>query len=84
MPFYIKHKEIIKKAINCLIEAMELAAEENLIGFFLFSIDEVGDPQKENIKLPNLTNEYHPKLYRKLSLCYKEKINLAKLVLKLV
>ena len=50
MPFYIKHKEIIRKLLLSLIEAMELAAEENLIGFFLFSIDEVGDLLKEIFK----------------------------------
>jgi LuxR family maltose regulon positive regulatory protein len=44
-----------QKAITCLIEAMELAAEENLIGFFLFSIDEVGDLYKEIFKILNIT-----------------------------
>ena len=44
-----------QKAISCLIEAMELASEENLIGFFLFTIDEVGDLYKEIFKILNLT-----------------------------
>jgi LuxR family transcriptional regulator, maltose regulon positive regulatory protein len=39
-----------QKAITSLTEAMELASEENLIGFFLFSIDEIGDLIKEILK----------------------------------
>ncbi|MBK7712341.1 MAG: hypothetical protein IPJ37_16320 [Bacteroidales bacterium] len=40
-----------QKAIANLMEAMELAAEENLIGFFLFCIDEAGDLFKEIFKI---------------------------------
>jgi LuxR family transcriptional regulator, maltose regulon positive regulatory protein len=39
-----------QKAITSLTEALELAAEENLIGFFLFCIDEIGDLLKEIFK----------------------------------
>jgi LuxR family maltose regulon positive regulatory protein len=40
-----------QKAITSLLEAMELADEENLIGFFIFCIDEIGDLLKEIFKL---------------------------------
>jgi len=63
-----------QKAITCLIEAMELAAEENLIGFFLFSIDEVGDLYKEIFKLPNLTKtNITPKFIENLKLAIQRK-----------
>ena len=39
-----------QNAIANLKEAMELAAEENLIGFFIFCIDEIGDLLKELFK----------------------------------
>jgi LuxR family transcriptional regulator, maltose regulon positive regulatory protein len=45
-----------KKAITSLTEAIELAAEENLIGFFLFCIDEVGDLLKEIFKTQIVEN----------------------------
>jgi len=39
-----------QKAITSLTEALELADEQNLIGFFLFCIDEIGDLIKEIFK----------------------------------
>jgi LuxR family transcriptional regulator, maltose regulon positive regulatory protein len=36
-----------QKAITSLLEAMELAAEENLIGFFLFCVNQIGNLLKE-------------------------------------
>jgi LuxR family maltose regulon positive regulatory protein len=39
-----------QNAITNLIEAMELAGEENLISFFIFCMDEVGDLLKEIFK----------------------------------
>jgi LuxR family maltose regulon positive regulatory protein len=45
-----------QKAITSLTEAMELASEENLIGFFLFCIDEVGDLLKEIFKTQIVAN----------------------------
>jgi LuxR family maltose regulon positive regulatory protein len=53
---------------------MELAAEENLIGFFLFSIEEVGDLYKEIFKLPNLTKtNITPKFIENLKLAIQRK-----------
>ena len=39
-----------QNAISSLIETMELAAKENIIGFFIFYIDEIGDLLKEIFK----------------------------------
>jgi LuxR family maltose regulon positive regulatory protein len=45
-----------QKAITDLIEAMELAQGENLISFFIFCMDEVGDLLKEIFKTQIVTN----------------------------
>ena len=45
-----------QEAITYLIEAMELAQGENLISFFIFCMDEVGDLLKEIFKTQIVTN----------------------------
>jgi LuxR family maltose regulon positive regulatory protein len=68
-----------QKAIASLIEAMELAAEENLIGFFIFSIDEVGDLYKEIFKILSITKTNIPsKFIENLKLAIERRDKLSK------
>jgi LuxR family maltose regulon positive regulatory protein len=66
-----------QKAITALIEAMELASEENLVSFFLFGIDEIGDLLKEIFKIQATSKTNIPKQFidkLKFSIERKEKL----------
>jgi len=68
-----------QKAVTDLMEAMELAAEENLISFFIFCMDEVGDLLKEIFKTHIVTKtNISAKFIENLKLAIERKEKLKK------
>lgn len=70
-----------QNAITSLKEALELAAEENLIGFILFCIDEVGDLVKEIVKnRATISTKISKEFIEKLQLAIERKEKLSKIL----